>query len=69
MTRRTKQAIIDELKRTLKIEQEGIRERDARIAKMETKLSYAMQAERRFDQLLEGMCMGMREGNLPRRSS
>lgn len=30
--------------------------------------SYMRVTEKRFDQLLEGMCMGMREGALPRRT-
>ncbi len=61
--------IIEELERTLRIEQEGIRERDRKIELMASKLNYMNQTERRFDQLLEGVCMSMKEASFPRRSS
>lgn len=44
-------------------------ERDKKIELMRTRLDYMAITERRFDQLLEGMCMGMKEASLPRRSS
>lgn len=66
--RQSKQARIDELERTLSIQQKGIAERDIEIKLIRERLRYSMQTERRLDQLIEGMCMGMREGSLPRRS-
>jgi hypothetical protein len=39
-----------------------------RIANLTRDLSFHRTTERRFDQLLEGMCMAMREGTLPRRT-
>lgn len=40
-----------------------------RIELLTTELRCKERIERRFDQLLEGMCIGMKEANLPRRAS
>lgn len=58
---------IEQLERTLRIEQEGIRERDAKIALLTMQLAYARCNERRLDQLIDGMCAGLKETNFPRR--
>jgi len=39
------------------------------LAMANFKISCIRVTERRFDQLLEGMCMGMKEASLPRRPS
>lgn len=42
-------------------------ERDKTIELLRSKINYMDRTERRFDQLLDGMCMGMKEGALPRK--
>lgn len=41
--------------------------RDTEIKILNDRLRYMDQTQRRFDQLLDGMCMGMKEANLPRK--
>lgn len=60
---------IAQLERTLCIEQEGIRERDAQIKVLQVQLRAAERMAQWGERLLDGVCMGMKEGNFPRRPS
>lgn len=66
--RPTMRDTIEQLERTLRIEQDGIRERDAKIAILEVKLSAAQRMAQWGERLLDGVCSGMKEGSLPRRT-
>lgn len=59
---------IEQLERTLRIVNEAKKEQDHQIAILQTQLRAAERLARWGEQLLDGMCMGMKEGSLPRRT-
>jgi hypothetical protein len=69
MSRKTLAEQLRESNAQLSLAQIAIKEQGQKIMMLERERMFHLITERRFETLLEGMCMAMREGNLPRRSN
>lgn len=69
LNQRLKTAELIAAHQSISVLRENNRDMTERLRMFEIEVKYLRQTERRFDQLLEGMCADMKEANLPRRIS